>query len=418
MEVQDVPVRIARGVWQRASRIPGATARWFERHKHPVVLMHGFLGFNRIGPIEYFQWVKEHLEAHGFPAYAPTADPLNTPEYRGYEWFYGRPPDTHHIHEASREYRPRHVLDPRSMTPFVLRRFRPQGIAEVFLKHRRKVHLVAHSQACTDARFLLSPQGLGGWRPFDTPAFDDELRRLTVADTVASLTTVAGPHNGVLIADDTHAVTQFLLRYVIPTVNMFISIMSHDESDLWRSAREFGSAYMLGEFNQTYGEHPDVMYRSIAGVTNPYQVNSILRYFYNQTRFNEAYERSDNDGFVPLGSARWPVTGEPPRDVHVESVLRSPDHAGMYPKETRGRWTFLGVVYADHIHQIGVPISYPRNTIFKHLPFYLGIAAHAAGEHSDEVLLQPNGRWHAPRPLSMLPETIPIPRGPAMQTVE
>lgn len=418
VDLKYLPEHMVRAGLRTATDIPKAVSRRIGRRNHPVVLMHGFLGFNRIGPIQYFQNVQEYLELFGFPAYAPTADPLNTFEYRGYEWFYGRPPKTHRIEVADRTYVPRHVLDMRNVNPFLLRRFRPQGIAEVFLKHRRKVHLAAHSQACTDARYLLSPQGLGKWRPFDSPRFDADLRDLTIADTVASLTTVAGPHNGVLIADDTHAVNQLMLRYVIPMVNLFISLVSHDESDLWRAAREFGSDYMFNEFNSTYAEHPDVPYRSIVGVTNPYQVNSILRYFYNRTRFDPELERSDNDGFVPLGSARWPVTGVPPRDVHVESLLRSTERPGMCPKEKVGRWTFMGVVYADHIHQIGVPISYPRNTVFKHLPFYLGIVRPAAGEHEEGVLLHPDGRWRIPGSVGVFPESVPLPRGPAVQAVE
>lgn len=371
------------------------------RRDHPVVLMHGFLGFNSIGPLQYFQNVREWLRLHGFPTYAPTTDPLNTYEYRAYEWFYGTPPAGEPPFAPDSPFRRRRLLSLTELDPFVLRRLRVSGIAEVFLRHRRPVHIVAHSQACTDARYLTAPEGMGSWRPFAHGEFGDDLAGVTIADTIASVTTVAGPHNGVLIADDTAAVTEFLTRYVIPAFDRVISLLSHDQSDLWAAAREFGCEYMVGEFNPAHTEHPGIAYRSVAGITNAYQVNLILKWFHVQTRTNPKYEMSDNDGFVPLGSARWPVTGEVPRDVVVDTLLQSPgtvDHS-----ERNGNWDFLGTIYADHVNQIGIPISYPRNTVFHHLPFYLGLVRLAAGEFHDDVRLQPNGRWRRPKTEGMLP---------------
>lgn len=400
-----------------AARTPVRAARLLRRRDHPVVLMHGFLGFNRIGPIQYFQNVREWLWLHGFPAYAPTADPLNTFEYRAYEWFYGREPGGDPPFAESTLYRPRSLLSLETLDPFVLRRMRTSGIADVYLRHRRPVHLIAHSQACTDARYLTAPEGMGGWRPFADGRFGDDLVGVTIADTIASVTTVAGPHNGVLVADDTALVSEFLTRYVIPLVDRFISALSHDESDLWAAAREFGSEYMLGEFNPNHTEHPGVTYRSVAGVTNAYQVNLILKWFHIQTRTNPEFERSDNDGFVPVGSARWPVTGAVPRDVVLDSLLHSPGTVDN--RERHGNWEFLGTIYADHVNQIGIPISYPRNTVFHHLPFYAGLARLASGEFHGDVTLQPNGRWRRPRDTGMLP-TLEIPAevaAPATATV-
>lgn len=383
------------------ARTPHRAVRMSGRRDHPVVLMHGFLGFNRIGPLQYFQNVREWLRMHGFPAYAPTADPLNTFEYRAYEWFYGRPPHGEPPFSDETLFRRRHLLSPAELDPFVLRRLRVSGIGEVFLRHRRPVHVVAHSQASIDIRHLTAPEGMGNWKPFAGGSFGDDLADVTIADTIASVTTVAGPHNGVMIADDTAAVNEFLTSYVIPAVDRVISLFSHDQSDLWTSAREFGCEYMVGEFNPVHSEHPGIPYRSVAGITNAYQVNLFLKWFHIQTRTNPEFERSDNDGFVPVGSARWPVTGAVPRDVVLDSLLHSPGTVDN--RERHGNWEFLGTIYADHVNQIGIPISYPRNTVFHHLPFYLGLARLAAGEFHDDVRLQPNGRWRRPKTEGMLP---------------
>lgn len=371
------------------------------RRDHPVVLMHGFLGFNRIGPLQYFQNVREWLWMHGFPTYAPTTDPLNTFEYRAYEWFYGSAPEHEPPFTDVSLYRRRRLLSLAELDPFVLRRLRTSGIAEVFLRHRRPVHIVAHSQACIDARHLTAPEGMGGWKPFADGHFGDDLADVTIADTIASVTTVAGPHNGVMIADDTALVTEFLTKYVIPTFDRAVSLLSHDQSDLWDAAREFGCDYMVGKFNPAHSEHPAIAYRSVAGITNAYQVNLILKWFHIQTLTNPGYEQSDNDGFVPLGSAKWPVTGEVPRNVMVDALLHNPGTVDS--SERSGNWDFLGTVYADHVNQIGIPISYPRNTVFHHLPFYLGLVRLVAGEFHEDVRLQPNGRWRRPKAEGMLP---------------
>lgn len=375
------------------------------RRSEPIVLMHGFLGFNRIGPLAYFHNVAEYLWLHGFPTYAPTADPLNTFGYRAYEWFYGHEPRDKDIHitEHDRDYRPRSNWDRYRPGPFMLRRLRVQGIGEIYLRHRRPVHLIAHSQAAIGARFLTSPDGMGNWLPFADGTSGDDVAHLTIADCIASVTTVAGPHNGVLIADDTEAVTQFMHDYVFPSVNWFISLLSHDESDLWSAAREFGVEYMMDSFNPKYSDHPDISYNSIAGVTNEYQVNLILRYFYHQTRHSPKYEQSDNDGFVPLGSAKWPIAGSEHRQQNVIAPPLLRDHRAIPPMGSHDSWNFLGIIYADHINQIGMPLSYPRNVIFKHLPFYLGIARRVTGDHADDVRLHPDGRWRVPSELEMLP---------------
>lgn len=365
------------------------------RHREPIVLMHGFMGFARLGPIEYFVGVKEALELEGFAVHTPTVDPLNTFEYRAYEWFFGHHPGDASLEDVERVHRP--PAGPRGRFH---RTFRPH-LAQLYLDHRAPLHLVAHSQAAIDARFLASPEGLGSWQPFDDPSYPDDLRATTVADCIASVTTVGGPHNGVLMADDTDLVNRFVEHVLIPGVDDFISLFSHDRSDLYRAAREFGRAYMLETFNPRYTDHPRIPYRTIAGVTNEFQVTLFLRPFYSITRYHDAFERDDNDGFVPVGSAKWPVldaseipspTAPSVRDYVIEPAHRPRRH---------GRWEFLGLVYADHVNEIGFPFSYPRNHIFHHLRMYSGLARLLLGELDDDVRLMADGSW---RPIDTAPD--------------
>jgi triacylglycerol esterase/lipase EstA (alpha/beta hydrolase family) len=47
-----------------------------DRGRYPLVLAHGFLGFDKVGPLEYFVGVPEALRAAGFAAYVTAVDPI------------------------------------------------------------------------------------------------------------------------------------------------------------------------------------------------------------------------------------------------------------------------------------------------------------------------------------------------------
>ena len=359
------------------------------RRQEPIVLMHGFMGFRELGPVEYFMGVQQSLGLQGFSVYAPTVAPINRFEYRAFESFYGRHPCASEPSEEELLWKPRPLhrrlpIGPHS-APY---------LGEIYLRHRRKLHLIAHSQAATGSRYLVSPEGLGGVRPFASEDFPEEIRELTIADTIATVTTVGGPHNGVLIADDTHLVTRFVTDGVFPLFNAVARVFGGDRSDLWAAAREFGCEYMLTEFNPRHTEHPGIRYHTVQGLTDHRHVNLLLRKFYDITKRNPSYEHEDNDGFVPLGSSRWPIT-----DGNLERI-DIPESEHLTPRDRRqrhGAWLSLGHVFADHLHQIGFPFSEPANPVFHHLEFYSGLAQYVSGELDDNVVLHPDGSW-APIP--------------------
>jgi triacylglycerol lipase len=113
--------------------------------RHPLVLAHGFLGFDRIGPLEYFVGVPEALRAAGYAAYVTAVEPIApTDAVRG-------PQLAHQVECIARA------------------------------AGADRLNLVGHSQGGLDVRFV---------------AGDRNGARRT-----ASVTTIATPHHGTPLAD-------------------------------------------------------------------------------------------------------------------------------------------------------------------------------------------------------------------------
>ena len=62
-----------------------ATTPTTDQTKYPIVLVHGFLGFNSILGIEYFYDIPETLRAQGATVYIASVNPSQTTAYRGEE---------------------------------------------------------------------------------------------------------------------------------------------------------------------------------------------------------------------------------------------------------------------------------------------------------------------------------------------
>jgi pimeloyl-ACP methyl ester carboxylesterase len=118
--------------------------------RFPIVLHHGFLGFDRIFMIDYFFGVRTALRDAGYDIHATTVAPVNTIAFRAHQL-------------ASQIDK---VLEETGAS---------------------KVNIVAHSMGGLDARYLISSLGYG--------------------DKVASLTSIATPHQGSLVADVAYRIT-------------------------------------------------------------------------------------------------------------------------------------------------------------------------------------------------------------------
>src|SRR5205823_14048213 len=101
-----------------------------------IALAHGYLGFVRLGAVEYFNGVAEHLRMKcGVRVITPEVDPVGTIEKRSSE------------------------LERQIQSSFI----------------GERVHMIAHSAGGLDSRHLLSPQGRNR------------------SDLVATLTTISTP---------------------------------------------------------------------------------------------------------------------------------------------------------------------------------------------------------------------------------
>ncbi len=206
----------------------------------PLVMVHGLLGFGRIGGprvgMDYFRGIPDALRAAGHQVPPPPSlPPIGAIAQRA---------------AALRDY-----LDGEPAT------------------RNRRVHLIAHSMGGLDSRYMIS--------------------RLNMADRVISLTTLGTPHRGTPLADvgtaRFRAAIRLLERFKIPAG-------SFDDLTVTRCHR----------FNEETRDAPGVRYFSIAGkfrikLFPPSLLSATYYLMYDSQRPNE----TDNDGMVPVESARW-----------------------------------------------------------------------------------------------------------------
>lgn len=60
-----------------------ASAGDYAKTRYPVVLVHGFAGFESIGPVQYFWGIAADLQQNGAKVYAPAVSAANSTEVRG-----------------------------------------------------------------------------------------------------------------------------------------------------------------------------------------------------------------------------------------------------------------------------------------------------------------------------------------------
>jgi triacylglycerol esterase/lipase EstA (alpha/beta hydrolase family) len=238
----------------------------FKSARYPFVLVHGWTGFESIGPLTYFYDVREELEGHGFRVHVPVLDPYNSVEVRSVQ-----------LALAIKE---------------ILR-----------TDHARRVNLIAHSQGGLDARRAISTLGFG--------------------DRVSALVTVATPHRGTPIADlalgylpgPGQEALYFLLEYLG-------AVAAHSRSDAEASFYSLSEHYVRNTFNPQNPDDPRVTYISWTGKTCPLGISCgdicdvEIRWSYDLIYLMAGA----NDGMVPVSSGAWgDFRGEIPAD-HFDEV--------------------------------------------------------------------------------------------------
>jgi triacylglycerol esterase/lipase EstA (alpha/beta hydrolase family) len=250
----------------------------FETTRFPNVMVHGWTGFENIGPIGYFYHVHEDLDALGYPVAIAVLDPYNAVEIRGEQ-----------------------------LVNFVA--------ATLINRRARKVNLIGHSQGGIDSRYVVAEAG-GGY-----------------GDRVGGLITIGTPHYGTPFTDIALGLFPGDSELVLAWLLNFLGAAQNQQSDAEASLYTLSETFMQEEFNLLYTDDPRVKYWSwtgetcVAGIGCSDMLNPLLLYSYQTI----AALAGPNDGLVPESSAKWgEYLGLVPAD-HINEIgqiagITSPDY--------------------------------------------------------------------------------------------
>ena len=246
-----------------------------EYTRYPIVFMHGLAGFDTLlNVFDYWLGVEDLLSSAGYFVEIQGVSAFDPTYVRADQW-------KEHLDELYTEI----------------------GV--------RKVNIIAHSQGGLDARYYTS--------------------LLDNADRVASITTIATPHNGTAIAD--------LFTGVVglsPADGQIVDALVSGAAELFGSSGDSLTEQLeqmttesMEAFNMEVVDKPSVQYFSWAGKSCRYlqwgcqsdmDGETVSSYFLLSHAYLEGQE-GDNDGLVSVMSSEW--------------------------------GTFLGVLPADHMDEVG-----------------------------------------------------------------
>jgi triacylglycerol lipase len=403
--------------WAEA-RLPPAPPR---ANHHPIVLVHGFLGFAEKGPAGLNYWggrldLAEELRDRGYPAYAAAIGPVSSNWDRACELFAA-------IRGGRVDYGLAHA---RASGHERFGRIYPGLLPD--WGETRRVHLVGHSMGGLTSRLLVHLLEEGDEAESRaTPA--EELSPLFAgghsgeAAWVRSVTSLASPHDGTPAAFHYNTANPGLRRFAAGLYYRAVGRTPRDgqeaqaggctlaldlhleawglapapgesrcrfrrrfaEAEDWWRSRDTGmwdgSPQGARELNLRAAARPDVYYFSwateqttrdpLSGRQVPEPGMSFL--IYSQAAYIGGFGSDPawwpNDGIVSTCSMDGPALGSEDRIVPY----------GAEP--LAGVWNFMGVLSScDHLDLIGVPCSRRHPADTSGLPeFYAGIAALLAG---------------------------------------
>ncbi len=236
-----------------------------ETTRYPIVLVHGWTGFDEIGPLTYFYGIPDLLSGMGYAVYVASLDPYNSVEVRS------------------------------GQLAEQIDGFLDEGRA-------LKVDLVAHSQGGLDSRRVISTLGYG--------------------DRVSALVTVATPHRGTPVADVALGYLPGPATDAMAFLLELIGAAGGSESDAEASFESLTTSEVVDVFNPANPDDPRVSYVSWTGLTCLTGIpcgdvcDIEIRWSYDLIYLLAG----DNDGMVPVSSAIWgDYRGEVPAD-HFDEV--------------------------------------------------------------------------------------------------
>jgi triacylglycerol lipase len=236
----------------------------YTQTKYPIVLVHGLLGFDALGPIQYFYGVPSELRRSGAVVYTASVSQSNSTEVRGEQ---------------------------------LLKEL--QGLSAKY--GHKKFNLVGHSHGGNTSRYVASV----------SPGL------------VASVTTMGTPHLGSKVADGLQGITNFtgttgLVAGIVNGLSSVVAYLSGSGSNPQNALASLQSLSSKGsaDFNKKYpqgapttscGNGPelvgDVRYYSMGGtgvLTNPLDISDP---FLGAGALFFGFEK--NDGLVGRCSNHW-----------------------------------------------------------------------------------------------------------------
>ena len=221
--------------------------------RYPIVLLHGFMGWDQVFFLDYFYHIRKVLENDGFTVYTPQVNPVASIETRA-----------------------------KQLAPMLDRIFEETG--------SDKINIIAHSMGGLDARYLIT-HGYG--------------------DRIASLTTVGTPHHGTPVPNLVFKVFgsnsplfkafEFIAAGFLGKGHIHPSELNLKEN-LWNLSSDF----IVDYFNIYYRDNPNIYYQSYAGVSSVggYKTGDLLDVLLMP--FLPAFKSGTrSDGLVPIESAKW-----------------------------------------------------------------------------------------------------------------
>jgi triacylglycerol lipase len=287
---------------------------------YPIVLAHGFFGFEEFAGADfatYFYEVKETLTAEGELVYSPAVDPFNSSTFRG----------------AQLEERIEQIL------------------AET---GHAKVNLIGHSQGGLDARVVAHN------RP----------------DLVASVVTIGTPHGGSEVADIVlQLVSDPLYQDILDDLLQLIGAPLYDEVGNETSvvaALEQFSAPGIAAFNAKYSDAEGVLYASVTGRTDWHSGGADCESS-EEALFVTSFEDELDPANALLSITEGVLDGGLGESIPNDGLVRVQD----------ARWGhFWGCLPADHLDQVGQLFgqSPGLGNGWAYLDFYRALAARLRSE--------------------------------------
>lgn len=143
-----------------------------------------------------------------------------------------------------------------------------------------RVNIIAHSKGGLDSRYAISSLGMGS--------------------KVATLTTIATPHNGSKTMDHLMKIPQFLVKTGCFFTDFWFRLLGDKRPRTYKTLCSF-TTMPAQEFNRENPDDPQVYYQSYAFVMQKPSSDMIL---WLANRVVRHYE-GENDGLLPPESVKW-----------------------------------------------------------------------------------------------------------------